>query len=195
MALDESSSEREIGWHIEKTFWNEGIATEAAVAVRDLAFRRFGLSRLVAIIHPDHIASRRVAENIGMHAEKTTIVDDYLRDLHDWTSGSASTLTATLRRPPVHTLAEAPPGPTGKAQGQRCPLNLEQSHKLFWRPPLARGPKALAVMTRCSLAACVWSYSEAGAAHRRARERQPVSSYAIGTEHWCSTSAQAHADS
>jgi RimJ/RimL family protein N-acetyltransferase len=48
------------------------------MAVRDLAVRRFALSRLVAIIHPDHIASRRVAENIGMHAEKTTILDDYL---------------------------------------------------------------------------------------------------------------------
>jgi RimJ/RimL family protein N-acetyltransferase len=35
------------------------------------------LSRLVAIIHPDHIASRRVAEKIGMHEEKTTILDDY----------------------------------------------------------------------------------------------------------------------
>jgi len=33
--------------------------------------------RLVAIIHPDHIASRRVAEKIGMHAEKTTNVGDY----------------------------------------------------------------------------------------------------------------------
>ena len=72
----QGASEIEIGWHIKKTFWNRGIATEAAMAVRDLAFRRFALSRLVAIIHPDHIASRRVAENIGMHDEKTTILDD-----------------------------------------------------------------------------------------------------------------------
>jgi RimJ/RimL family protein N-acetyltransferase len=74
----EGASEIEIGWHTKKTFWNRGIATEAATAARDLAFRRFGLSRLVAIIHPDHIASRRVAEKIGMHDEKTTIIgDDY----------------------------------------------------------------------------------------------------------------------
>jgi RimJ/RimL family protein N-acetyltransferase len=70
------ASEIEIGWHIKKTFWNEGIATEVATAVRNLAFRRFALSRLVAIIHPNHIASRRVAENIGMHEETTTILDD-----------------------------------------------------------------------------------------------------------------------
>ena len=73
----EGASEIEIGWHTRKTSWNQGIATEDATAARDLAFRRFALSRLVAIIHPDHIASRRVAEKIGMHEEKTTILDDY----------------------------------------------------------------------------------------------------------------------
>jgi RimJ/RimL family protein N-acetyltransferase len=73
----EGVSEIEIGWHTKKTFWNQGIATEAAMAARDLAFRCFGLLRLVAIIHPDHIASRRVAENIGMRDEKTAILDDY----------------------------------------------------------------------------------------------------------------------
>jgi ribosomal-protein-alanine N-acetyltransferase len=73
----EGRSEIEIGWHTEKTSWNQGIATEAAMATRDLAFRRFGLSRLVAIIHPDHVASRRVAEKIGMQEERTTILDDY----------------------------------------------------------------------------------------------------------------------
>jgi RimJ/RimL family protein N-acetyltransferase len=72
----EGVSEIEIGWHTKKTAWNQGIATEAAIAARDLAFGRFGLSRLVAIIHPDHIASRRVAEKIGMHEERTTILDD-----------------------------------------------------------------------------------------------------------------------
>ncbi|MGH2788016.1 MAG: GNAT family N-acetyltransferase [Actinomycetota bacterium] len=73
----EGASETEIGWHTRKTSWNQGIATEAAIATRDLAFGQFELSRLVAVIHPDHLASRRVAENIGMHAEKTTILDDY----------------------------------------------------------------------------------------------------------------------
>jgi len=73
----QGASEIEIGWHIKKTFWNQGIATEAAAAVRNLAFRRFELSQLVAIIHPDHIASRRVAENIGMRDEQTAVLDDY----------------------------------------------------------------------------------------------------------------------
>jgi RimJ/RimL family protein N-acetyltransferase len=77
LVVDDGASETEIGWHIRKTAWNQGIATEAAMAVRDVAFARFALSRLVAIIHPEHIASRRVAENIGMQDEKTTVIDDY----------------------------------------------------------------------------------------------------------------------
>jgi RimJ/RimL family protein N-acetyltransferase len=68
-------SEIEIGWHVKKTLWNRGVATEAAVAARDLAFGRFGASRLVALIPPDHVASLRVAEKIGMHPERTTVLE------------------------------------------------------------------------------------------------------------------------
>jgi RimJ/RimL family protein N-acetyltransferase len=74
----DGAAEIEIGWHMKKTWWNRGIATEAAAAARDLAFGRFGLGRLVAVIHPDHVASRRVAEKIAMRAERTTVLDgDY----------------------------------------------------------------------------------------------------------------------
>ena len=69
-------TETEIGWHVKTTAWNRGIATEAALATRGLAARRFGVRRLVAIVHPDHIASRRVAESIGMRVETTTVLDD-----------------------------------------------------------------------------------------------------------------------
>ena len=76
LALD-GASEIEIGWHVRKIVWGRGIATEAAMAARDLAFRRFRVPRLVAIVHPDHRASRRVAEKIGMQEETTTILHDY----------------------------------------------------------------------------------------------------------------------
>ncbi|HZC28190.1 MAG TPA: GNAT family N-acetyltransferase [Gaiellaceae bacterium] len=72
----EGASEIEIGWHTKKTCWNRGIATEAATAARDLAFGHFRLARLVAIIHPAHDASRRVAQKIGMRRERTTVVDE-----------------------------------------------------------------------------------------------------------------------
>ena len=70
------ASEIEIAWHTKKTSWNHGIATEAAAATRDLGFARFRLRRLIAVIHPAHLASRRVAEKIGMEPERTTIVDE-----------------------------------------------------------------------------------------------------------------------
>ena len=73
----EGASETEIGWHTKKTMWRQGFATEAASAARDVAFGRFGLSRLVAVIHPNHVASRRVAENIGMRAEDAVVLDGY----------------------------------------------------------------------------------------------------------------------
>jgi RimJ/RimL family protein N-acetyltransferase len=72
----EGASEIEIGWHIDKSSWNQGIATEAASAARHAAAGRFGFSRLVALIHPEHLASRRVAEKIRMRAEKTIVFED-----------------------------------------------------------------------------------------------------------------------
>jgi RimJ/RimL family protein N-acetyltransferase len=71
----EGTSETEIGWHTKKTSWNRGIATEAAAGARDLAFDCFARTRLVALIHPGHLASRRVAEKIGMREEGATLFD------------------------------------------------------------------------------------------------------------------------
>jgi RimJ/RimL family protein N-acetyltransferase len=71
-------SEIEIGWHVHKHFWKQGIATDAAALVCDAAATRFGLERLVALVHPDHTASRRVAENVGMRRERMTVLEaDY----------------------------------------------------------------------------------------------------------------------
>jgi RimJ/RimL family protein N-acetyltransferase len=71
----EGAPRTEIGWHTTKTSWNQGIATEAAVGVRDLAVTRFPEPQLLALIHPDHLASRRVAEKIGMRENGAAIVE------------------------------------------------------------------------------------------------------------------------
>ncbi len=65
----------EIGWHTLKTSWNQGIATEAAAAVRDMAFTRFARKELVALIYPEHVASRRVAEKLGLREGAVTVID------------------------------------------------------------------------------------------------------------------------
>lgn len=69
--------EIEMGWHTRKKYWNQGLATEAALACRDLAFTRFQLQRLIAIIDPPNIASQRVGEKIGMEFEREIVLDAY----------------------------------------------------------------------------------------------------------------------
>jgi [ribosomal protein S5]-alanine N-acetyltransferase len=65
--------ELEIGYRIDPAYWGRGIATEATRAVRDHAFNDLHLPRVISLIHPDNIASRRVAEKNGMTPEKETV--------------------------------------------------------------------------------------------------------------------------
>ena len=65
--------EIEIGYRLHPGHWNQGLATEAATAVRDHAFRDLELPRVISLIHPDNVASRRVVEKIGMTREKETV--------------------------------------------------------------------------------------------------------------------------
>ncbi|QHC55045.1 GNAT family N-acetyltransferase [Rathayibacter tanaceti] len=58
--------ELEVGYHVRPDLHGHGYATEAAAACRDLALAHGLAARLVAIIHPDNTASRRVAEKIGL---------------------------------------------------------------------------------------------------------------------------------
>jgi RimJ/RimL family protein N-acetyltransferase len=69
----DGADEIEIGYRLDPEYWNRGLATEAAQAVRDHAFRDLNLSRVISLIHPDNIASRRVAEKNGMKIEKETV--------------------------------------------------------------------------------------------------------------------------
>ena len=68
----DGEKEIEIGYRLHPDFWNRGLATEAARAVRDHAFRDLKLERVISLIHPDNHASRRVAEKNGMTLEKQT---------------------------------------------------------------------------------------------------------------------------
>jgi len=55
----------EIGWGIERTRWNQGLATEAAVAVMPFAAQNFGRQRLIAKCHAANTASERVMQRVG----------------------------------------------------------------------------------------------------------------------------------
>ena len=66
----EVPEEVEIGYRLDPAFWNRGLITEAARAVRDYAFVGLKLPRVISLIHPENIPSRRVAEKIGLMPEK-----------------------------------------------------------------------------------------------------------------------------
>jgi len=54
----------ELGYHIVRSEWRRGYATEAALACRDWYFANPANDRLVSIIWPPNTASRRVAERV-----------------------------------------------------------------------------------------------------------------------------------
>jgi len=56
----------EIGYHLRRDFWGQGLATEAAIACRDWAFAHLKTERLISLIRPENLPSRRVAERNGM---------------------------------------------------------------------------------------------------------------------------------
>jgi ribosomal-protein-alanine N-acetyltransferase len=62
----DGASEIEIAYHVRRDHWRQGLATEAARACRDYGFAHLPVDRLVSIIRPENLASRRVAEKNGM---------------------------------------------------------------------------------------------------------------------------------
>ncbi len=66
----EGAHEVEVGYRLDPEYWGRGLATEAAEAALEYARNRLGLSRVIAIIEAENVASIRVAEKIGMRLEK-----------------------------------------------------------------------------------------------------------------------------
>jgi len=72
----EGTKEIEIGYHVRRDLWGQGLATEAARACRDLGFALRSVDRLISLIHPENLPSRRVAEKNGMTVEKEILWHD-----------------------------------------------------------------------------------------------------------------------
>lgn len=68
--------EVEIGYLFLRQYWGQGLATEAAKACRDYGINRLGYTRLISLIDLHNLASKRVAEKIGMAFEKETFMFD-----------------------------------------------------------------------------------------------------------------------
>jgi ribosomal-protein-alanine N-acetyltransferase len=61
----------EIGYALSKSYWNQGIMSEAAHAVMQFGFKKMLLNRLEARCNVENIGSERVMQKIGMTYEGT----------------------------------------------------------------------------------------------------------------------------
>jgi ribosomal-protein-alanine N-acetyltransferase len=68
-------SEVEVAYLLAKRYWGQGLGTEAAQAVVDYGFDRLGLERLICLFDLENVASRRVAEKVGMTFERDVELD------------------------------------------------------------------------------------------------------------------------
>lgn len=58
--------ETEVGFLLNQAFWGKGYATEAARASLEFGFTNNNLDHIIALVHRDNAASRRVIEKCGM---------------------------------------------------------------------------------------------------------------------------------
>jgi RimJ/RimL family protein N-acetyltransferase len=76
----EGGSATELGYDFRSDYWNQGLATEAASAVRDYAFDVLNLPSLISLIRVGNEASKRVSEKIGMRLVREITING----IHYW---------------------------------------------------------------------------------------------------------------
>lgn len=69
------NSKTELGYSIERKYWNKGIGTEMASAMVDYAFEKLHSLHMAAVTIPENIGSQRVLQKAGF-----TKMDDLVRD-------------------------------------------------------------------------------------------------------------------
>jgi ribosomal-protein-alanine N-acetyltransferase len=70
----------DIGYELDPRHWNHGYATEAAHAIVDFGFSRFGLHRVWSWCVADNLGSAHVLEKLGMRREGHLRENEYYRD-------------------------------------------------------------------------------------------------------------------
>ena len=70
----EEIQEIEIGYRLATKYWGRGLATEAAVAVRNYAWEKLNLNRLISLVEPANVRSVRVIDKLGMKYEKNIVL-------------------------------------------------------------------------------------------------------------------------
>ncbi len=62
----EDDTSAEFGWILNKKYWGQGIACEAASALMDYAVKKFGIRHFIAHCDSENAASYRIMEKLGM---------------------------------------------------------------------------------------------------------------------------------
>jgi [ribosomal protein S5]-alanine N-acetyltransferase len=62
----EAGPEVEVGYTVAPELWGRGLATELAERCVEIGFTELGLDRVVAVVLPGNLASRRVLEKVGL---------------------------------------------------------------------------------------------------------------------------------
>ena len=60
------TGETEVGYLLARPFWGKGYAVEAASASLRFGFEHFDFAEIIALVHPDNIASLKVAARCGL---------------------------------------------------------------------------------------------------------------------------------
>jgi RimJ/RimL family protein N-acetyltransferase len=98
----------EIGYFIVPARWGQGLATEAAIAVRDEAFGRVGLYELIGRSRVENTASARVMAKAGFrHVRSYTLEEGVTVDIHrisrdEWIRSRLGTLLHSTKPVPPH---------------------------------------------------------------------------------------------
>jgi RimJ/RimL family protein N-acetyltransferase len=72
----EGESLIEVGYHFRRDHWGHGYATEAARVCMGYAFGQLGTEKVISLILPENLPSRRVAERNGMTVERQVTFHD-----------------------------------------------------------------------------------------------------------------------
>ena len=90
--------EAELGWIVDPGMHGQGIGTETAAALRDLAFDRLGVRRIVAHCFSDNEPSWRIMARIGM-SQEALFREESLHRSGRWLDSMTWAMLATGLRP------------------------------------------------------------------------------------------------
>jgi len=62
--------EVEVAYMVDKAYGGQGLATEAAQGILQYGFEKLNLTRIICLMHPENLASQRVAQKAGMTIER-----------------------------------------------------------------------------------------------------------------------------